>query len=122
MRRSDDRILTSHTGRLFKPGSGWVGMGGGVQPVPDERLQEEVTSMVRAQLDIGMDIVSNGQVAAAGSYNVYDAIEGFEMKPVELAEGETFLSPNVIRWFPRDFEKFPDFYTNMYERMGAPAN
>ena len=49
--------------------------------------------MVRAQLDIGMDVVSNGQVAAAGSYNVYEAIDGFESKPVELAEGESFLSP-----------------------------
>jgi 5-methyltetrahydropteroyltriglutamate--homocysteine methyltransferase len=122
MRRSEGRILTSHTGRLFKPGSGWRGMGGSVQPVPPAQLREEVTSMVRAQLDIGMDIVSNGQVAAAGSYNVYDAIEGFETKPVDLADGESFLSPRVIRWFPRDMHRFPDFYANMYERMGGPAN
>jgi hypothetical protein len=43
MRRSEDRILTSHTGRLFKPGSGWHGMGGAAGPVPAERLQDEVT-------------------------------------------------------------------------------
>src|SRR5258708_37195819 len=122
MRRSEGRILTSHTGRLFKRGSGWRGMGGSVQPVPAEQLREEVTSMLRAQLDIGMDIVSNGQVAAAGSYNVYEAIEGFETKPVDLADGESFLSPRVIRWFPRDMQRFPDFYANMYERMGGPAN
>ena len=118
MRRSEGRILTSHTGRLFKPGSGWNGMGGSVPPVPAEQLQDAVTSMVRAQVDIGMDIVSNGQVAAEGSYNVYDVIEGFEAKPLELAEGESFLSPRVIRWFPRDMQRFPDFYANMYERMG----
>jgi 5-methyltetrahydropteroyltriglutamate--homocysteine methyltransferase len=122
MRRSEGRILTSHTGRLFKPSSGWHGMGGAAGPVPAERLQEEVTSMVRAQVEIGMDIVSNGQVAAPGSYNVYDVIEGFESRPVELAEGESFLSPDVIRWFPRDFARFPDFYTNMFERISmAPS-
>ena len=118
MRRSEGRILTSHTGRLFKPGSGWNGMGGSVPPVPAKQLQDAVTSMVRAQVDIGMDIVSNGQVAAEGSYNVYDVIEGFEAKPLELAEGESFLSPRVIRWLPRDMQRFPDFYANMYERMG----
>src|SRR5919197_657847 len=122
MRRSDERILTSHTGRLFKQGSGWNGMGGSVPPIAPEQLRDEVTNMVKAQLDIGMDVVSNGQVAAAGSYNVYEAIDGFEAKPVDLADGESFLSPRVIRWLPRDMERFPDFYTNMYERMGAPAS
>jgi 5-methyltetrahydropteroyltriglutamate--homocysteine methyltransferase len=118
MRRSEGRILTSHTGRLFKPGSGWNGMGGSVPPVPAEQLQEAVSNMVQAQLEIGLDVVSNGQVAAEGSYNVYDVIEGFEAKPLDLAEGESFLSPRVIRWFPRDMQRFPDFYANMYERMG----
>jgi hypothetical protein len=67
MRRSGDRILTSHTGRLFKPGSGWNGMGGNVPPVSAEELPAAVTSMVRAQIDIGIDVVSNGQVASTGS-------------------------------------------------------
>ncbi|MBV9595713.1 MAG: epoxyalkane--coenzyme M transferase [Chloroflexi bacterium] len=122
MRRSEGRILTSHTGRLFKPGSGWNGMGGSVPSVAEEQLQAEVTSMVRAQVEIGMDVVSNGQVAARGSYNVYEAIEGFETKPVELAEGESFLSPRAIRWLPRDMLRFPDFYTNMFERMWGGSN
>jgi hypothetical protein len=78
--------------------------------------------MVRAQLAIGMDIVSNGQVAGPGSYNVYEAIEGFETTPVELAEGESFLSPRAIRWLPRDMQRFPDFYTNMLERMWGGSN
>jgi 5-methyltetrahydropteroyltriglutamate--homocysteine methyltransferase len=122
MRRSEGRILTSHTGRLFKPGSGWNGMGGSVPPVPAEQLPEAVASMVRAQLDIGMDVVSNGQVSATGSYNVYEAIEGFESRPVELAEGESFLSPRAIRWLPRDMQRYPDFYTNMFERMWGGPN
>jgi 5-methyltetrahydropteroyltriglutamate--homocysteine methyltransferase len=122
MRRSEERILTSHTGRLFKPGSGWHGMGGSAGPVPGERLQEEVTSMVRAQLDIGVDVVSNGQVAAPDSYNVYAAIEGFETKQVELADGESFLSQQAIRWLPREMQQFPDFYTSMFERLGIPAS
>jgi 5-methyltetrahydropteroyltriglutamate--homocysteine methyltransferase len=123
MRRSDERILTSHTGRLFTPGSGWNVMGGGpTSTVTDQQLQAEVTAMVQAQLDIGMDVVSNGQVADSGSYNVYQVIDGFETKPVELAADETFLSPRAIRWLPRDMQRFPDFYTDMYERRGTPLN
>jgi 5-methyltetrahydropteroyltriglutamate--homocysteine methyltransferase len=108
---------------LFKPGSGWNIMGRGpASTVTDQQLQAEVTAMVQAQLDIGMDVVSNGQVADSGSYNVYQVIDGFETKPVELAEGETFLSPRAIRWLPRDMQRFPDFYTDMYERRGTPLN
>src|SRR4029450_10261574 len=121
MRRRAGRILTSHTGRLFRPGSGWNGMGGSVLPVQPEQLKDEVTRMGGAQLEIGMDVVSNGQVAAVGSYNVYEVIDGFESKPTDLADGESFLSPKAIRWMPRDMEGFPDFYTNMDERMGGPA-
>ena len=58
MRRSEGRILTSHTGRLFKPGSGWNGMGGSIASCPGRQLPVEVTRMVQAQLDIGMDVVS----------------------------------------------------------------
>ena len=102
MRRSEGRILTSHTGRLFKPGSGWVGMGGGAQPVSVEQLQDAVTSMVQAQIDIGVDIVSNGQVAAPDSYNVYEAIEGFEAKPVDLAEDVLHPPDEVAALLRRD--------------------
>ena len=49
---------------------------------------------------------------------MYEAIEGFETKPVELAEGESFLSPRAIRWLPREMQQFPDFYTSMFERLG----
>jgi hypothetical protein len=42
-------------------------MGGNVPPVCAEELPTAVTSMVRAQLDIGTDLVSNGQVASTGS-------------------------------------------------------
>src|SRR5687767_4855749 len=95
-------------------------MGASQAPIPAEHLREDVTRMVRAQLDIGMDIVSKGELRGEGTYNVYEAIEGFETKPVELAEGDSFLSPKAIRWFPRDMHRFPDFYADMYERRGTP--
>src|SRR5215470_776595 len=107
MRRSDERILTSHTGRLFKPGSGWNAAGASGTALSADQLPGAVTAMVQAQLDIGLDLVSNGQVAGAGSYNVYDVIEGFETKPVDLAEDESFINPKAIRWLPRDMLRFP---------------
>jgi 5-methyltetrahydropteroyltriglutamate--homocysteine methyltransferase len=122
MRRSERQILTSHTGRLFKPGSGWNVAGASGPSLTADQLQQEVTAMVQAQVDIGMDVVSNGQVAGAGSYNVYDSIEGFETKPVDLADGESFISPRSIRYLSRDMLRFPDFYADMYERRGTPRN
>jgi hypothetical protein len=41
---------------------------------------------------------------------------------VELTQGASCLSPRAIRWFPPDMERFPDFYTNMYERMGMATS
>ena len=99
MRRSEGRILTSHTGRLFKPGSGWNGMGGSVPPVPAEQLQHAVTSMVRAQVDIGMDIVSNGQVAAQGSYNV--VVRALDGKGTPQIEQEASTYPSGATGYHR---------------------
>jgi 5-methyltetrahydropteroyltriglutamate--homocysteine methyltransferase len=122
MRWSERRILTSHTGRLLKPGSGWNTQTAPAPPLSPDQLQQEVSAMVRAQVDIGIDVVSNGQVAGAGSYNVYDAIEGFETKPVDLADDESFINPRSIRYLSRDMLRFPDFYADMYERRGTPRS
>ena len=93
-------------------------MGGSAELASPERITDEVAAMVRAQREIGMDIVSNGQLVATDSFNLYEAIEGFELHPVELQPGESFFSPKAIRWFFRDYEKFPDFHENMWERLG----
>ena len=74
MRRSTDRILATHTGRLFMPDAGWVGMG--PPPAPPERVRDEVAALVAKQLEIGMDVLSNGEPAGIGPRTVFTAVEG----------------------------------------------
>src|SRR6516162_6617771 len=116
MKRSEHRILTTHTGKLFRPGSGWQGMTG-TAPNPDQ-LAHEVEVLVDAQLDIGMDVISNGQPSGLGPLDLYQVIEGFESKPLNVSDGESILSPNVMRFSLRSWQHFSDFYLNMFERMG----
>ena len=117
MKRSTNRILTTHTGRLFKPGSGWQGMGIVGAPLTPEQLKHEMTELVKAQVDIGMDVISNGEPAGIGPFSLFGLIERFENRKVDLPAGERFPSPRQIRWISREMEQFPDFYANMFERL-----
>ena len=122
MNRSTHRILATHTGRLLKPGSGWQGMGIVSAPPTPEELKQDMTELVKAQVDIGMDVISNGEPAGIGPFSLFGLIEGFENRQVSLPEGERVPSPKQIRWISREMEQFPDFYANMFEQanMGNP--
>jgi len=116
MKRSANRILTTHTGRLFKPGSGWQGMGiVGAPPTP-EQLKRDMTELVKAQVDIGLDVISNGEPAGIGPFSLFGLIEGFETRQVDLPVGEPVPSPKVIRWISREMKQFPDFHYDMFEQ------
>ena len=69
MKRSDDRILTTHTGKLFRPGAGWVGMIEATTPSTPAAVHEIVEELVAAQLRIGLDVISNGEPAGMGPFN-----------------------------------------------------
>ena len=45
MKRSTDRILATHTGKLFMPDAGNAGMG--PPPTPPERVEFEVNELVK---------------------------------------------------------------------------
>jgi hypothetical protein len=117
MRRSEKRILTSHTGKLFKPGSGYMGFGRGGPKTPED-VKQEVTDLVQAQLDIGMDVVSNGEPAGIGMAGLFGLLEGVTQELVEQNLQESILSTKRIRWLPREMLKFQDFYLSMFERLG----
>jgi 5-methyltetrahydropteroyltriglutamate--homocysteine methyltransferase len=121
MRRSENRILTSHTGKLFKPGSGYAGFGNNAPMTPEE-VKQEVRELVQAQLDIGMDVISNGEPAGIGLAGLFALLDGVTQEPVELAPGETILSTKAIRWLPREMLKFQDFYFSLFERMGMSGS
>ena len=109
--------MTSHTGKLFKPGSGYMGFGRGGPKTPED-VKQEVKDLVQAQLDIGMDVVSNGEPAGIGMAGLFGLLEGVTQELVERDPEESILSTKMIRWLPREMLKFQDFYLSMFERLG----
>ena len=59
MKRSTDRILATHTGKLVMPDAGNTFMG--PPPTPPGRVEYEIGELVKKQVEIGMDIISNGE-------------------------------------------------------------
>jgi 5-methyltetrahydropteroyltriglutamate--homocysteine methyltransferase len=84
MRRSTDRILTTHTGSLPRPQSLvdlMVAKEAG-EPVDAARLEAEVDAAVKdivaRQIDVGVDVVNDGEVSKVG-YSTYvkERLTGF---------------------------------------------
>jgi 5-methyltetrahydropteroyltriglutamate--homocysteine methyltransferase len=104
MRRSTDRILTTHTGSLPRPedldrliadreaGRAFDGLGF------EKRVSEAVADVVASQLAAGITVVSDGEMGKVG-YSTYvkDRLTGFggTGRPIMTVEGSEFpeLSP-----------------------------
>jgi 5-methyltetrahydropteroyltriglutamate--homocysteine methyltransferase len=91
LKRSSDRILTTHTGRLDPPPdlremnqklSETAGT-----PQYSARLQSAIGEIVREQANIGIDIVSDGELGKVAGYPYYSKrLTGLKVRPV--TEGE----------------------------------
>jgi 5-methyltetrahydropteroyltriglutamate--homocysteine methyltransferase len=93
MKRSTDRILTTHTGRLDPPPD--LGdmtrarqTGGNVdQAAYESRLRESIRDIVKRQVDTGIDVVSDGELGKFNSFDYYSRrMTGLKSRPVR--EGE----------------------------------
>jgi len=75
MRRSTDKILTTHVGALPGPIEAWSG-----QEVPGMELQPVIDDVVAKQRAAGIDIVNEGELAKGGSFASYfqSRLSGFE--------------------------------------------
>jgi 5-methyltetrahydropteroyltriglutamate--homocysteine methyltransferase len=121
MKRSTDRILATHTGKLSMPDAGNVAMG--PPPTPPERVEFEVNELVKKQVEIGMDVISNGEPAGIGPGTMFQLIEGFETIAPNIPADEPPVSLERVRWLGRDFFKYEDFYADMFATMmGANDN
>ena len=103
MKRSRDRILTTHTGSLPRaaPLLGQLRARKSGQRIDEAQFQAAVgaavSETVRRQMDAGIDVVSDGEQGKP-DYSTYikDRLSGFEGEPVSL--GPT-----------RDQQDFPDY-------------
>jgi 5-methyltetrahydropteroyltriglutamate--homocysteine methyltransferase len=100
MRRSTDRILTTHVGALPAPHDVWA------QPnVTDERLAAAVADVCDRQRDAGVDFINEGELTKGGHWTQYLAarLGGYEPAGHPGALGELLLSST-------DWVEFRDFY------------
>jgi 5-methyltetrahydropteroyltriglutamate--homocysteine methyltransferase len=79
MKRSTERLLTTHTGSLARPATLRDAVGDDYGPA----LRSAVRDVVRRQVEAGVDIVSDGEMSKP-SYATYIAerASGFEGQPV----------------------------------------
>jgi 5-methyltetrahydropteroyltriglutamate--homocysteine methyltransferase len=107
MRRSTDRILVSHAGALpATPELQALRLAGSDdQAEYDKVLPGAVADVVRHQVDLGHDIINDGELSKRGGFSNYIAerMTGMERHP--LPDGAKPRSVNA-----RDRRMFPGFY------------
>jgi 5-methyltetrahydropteroyltriglutamate--homocysteine methyltransferase len=120
MRRSQDRILTTHVGSFVRP-PGLRDLAADAEKDPAARpayesaLQAAISEAVRKQVETGIDIVNDGEFGKSSwSAYVLKRISGFEIRPSQL---------RPLVWLGRDRERFADFIAKEMPRVltGAPT-
>src|SRR4051794_41117503 len=112
MKRSTERILTTHTGSLPRPQQ-LISLlyarerGGAVDEATfDQVVKDAVFDIVRTQLDVGVDVVNDGEQAKV-SYASYpkDRLAGYD-------------SPlyNAPRTGATDLAEFPEYAKTVFNR------
>jgi 5-methyltetrahydropteroyltriglutamate--homocysteine methyltransferase len=114
MKRSTDRILTSHVGSLIRPKELQDFLRAKQKGTPiDEKayqkcLTETVAEVVQQQADIGIDVVSDGEFGKSISWSQYalERLSGFERRPVKAGGANPFARG-------ADRKKFAEFYADL---------
>src|SRR5436853_2471841 len=135
MKRSTERILTTHVGSLPRPADLRAMWAIKTATAEDEvalqtRLRSAVGEVMRAQKDIGIDIPNDGEFGkpmraatdrgAWGNY-IFDRVSGFVPTPPEAVAPDT-AAPGAsmrivgVRWEQREFA---EFYADT--GLGAPS-
>lgn len=107
------RILTTHVGSLPRPDalSAMMADGDTATPAFEAAVREAVAAVVRRQIEVGIDIVDDGEQSKPGfvAY-VLDRVSGFTPRD-DMPDG--FLTT-------RETKAFPDFYTCGHSGTALP--
>lgn len=117
MKRSTERILTTHAGSLPQPDDlkEMVVAKNNGRPYDQEaltrRVRSAVAEVVRKQVDCGLDIVNDGELGKANfSRYVRERLGGFVERPAKPEE-----RPSTI--FGRDLKEFPEYFQKRLSTM-----
>jgi 5-methyltetrahydropteroyltriglutamate--homocysteine methyltransferase len=113
VRRSTDRILTTHTGSLPRPpGVALPGTAAAIDgaPASEAEISEAVADVVRRQLGAGVDVVNDGEMSKP-SYATYvtSRLTGFES-----AAAPTVSLPEA--------EEFPEYFERLYRDIASAVS
>jgi 5-methyltetrahydropteroyltriglutamate--homocysteine methyltransferase len=119
MKRSIDRILTTHVGSRPRPEDLLEMMVAKSRGERDDgvryasRVRHAVAEVVRKQLDTGVDVVSDGEMGKSSFLTyVTDRLGGFEIDK-SPPKGSPFAQS-------REFKAFPDAYADLARGMRPP--
>src|SRR5262245_38847724 len=118
MKRSTDRILTTHVGSLVRPINILRGMKARTidqpydQIVLAEDIRNGIRDVVRQQVEVGIDIPSDGEFGRPGFVNyIHERLSGIERRP---------LDPDEDIWgagADREQQVFPDFFDQYHDHF-----
>src|SRR5271169_661731 len=119
MKRSTDRILTTHVGSLIRPAPLQELLRAKQAGKSYDRaayeacLKSSVAEVVREQAEVGVDVVSDGEFGKSISWSQYvlERLSGFERRQIKPG-GNPFTRG-------LDREKFAEFYAELDAREGV---
>ncbi len=119
MKRSNDRILTTHVGSLIRPPALQDFLRARQAGKPYDKsayetcLQQSVADVVHKQAEVGIDVVSDGEFGKSISWSQYvlERLSGFERRPIK--PGRNPFTRGVDR------EQFAEFYAELDAREGV---
>jgi len=114
MKRSTDRILTTHVGSLIRPDAlqEFLRARQGGRPYDEKAYQtcltDSVAEVVRQQAKAGIDIVSDGEFGKSISWAQYalERLSGFERRPIKSETANPFKRG-------ADRTRFTEFYAEL---------
>ena len=114
MKRSEERILTTHVGSLPRPPELLDASKQG-SPEYEEILRRAVCEVVQKQADVGIDVPSDGEFGKSSwAAYILERVSGFEIR-------RDRIQPLV--WLGRDRERFAEFFAREMPNAvtGAPT-
>ena len=120
MQQSTRKILTTHVGSLIRPADLIAAFeqstdANSQAEARDALLTASVKEVVKRQIDIGLDVVNDGEFGKTSwAAYILERISGFEIRSSEL---------QPLHWLGRDLERFPEFFAQEmpFASQGLPT-
>ena len=120
MKRSSERILTTHVGSLIRPPKlqEFLRAKQGGKPYDEQGFQkclsDSVAEVVKQQADVGIDVVSDGEFGKSISWAQYalTRLSGFERRSIKTDAANPFKRG-------ADRTKFAEFYEELDEKQAV---